>query len=105
NIYFDNVDWPGTNTMYWRKKTAGFVEGAPYGEDGRWRWMFHDLDDTMSLTSENINNNNLALATATNGPEWPNPPRSTLFLRKMLQNPGFKNYFISRFADLMNSHF
>jgi hypothetical protein len=104
NIYMDNVDWPGTNTTFWRKRVP-YTANAPYGADGRWRWAFHDMDDTLSITSESINHNNLADATATNGPEWPNPPASTLFLRKMLNNTNFKNYFINRFADLINSHF
>lgn len=105
NIYFDNVDWPGANNTYWRKQTAAYEPNAPYGEDGRWRWAFHDMDDTMSVVSGSINHNNLASATATNGPDWPNPPSQTLFLRRMLENTTFKNYFINRFADLMNSHF
>jgi hypothetical protein len=104
NIYMDNVDWPGTNTTFWRKRVP-YTANAPYGADGRWRWAFHDMDDTLSITSESINHNNLADATATNGPDWPNPPASTLFLRRMLANDNFKNYFINRFADLMNSHF
>jgi hypothetical protein len=104
NIYMDNVDWPGTNTTYWRKRVP-YTADAPYGADGRWRWAFHDMDDTLSMVSESIGHDNLADATATDGPEWPNPPASTLFLRKMLNNDNFKNYFINRFADLMNSHF
>ncbi len=37
NIYYDNVDWPGWNTVFWRKKTAAYVPNALYGQDGRWR--------------------------------------------------------------------
>jgi hypothetical protein len=105
NIYFDNGDWPGTNETFWRKHTAGFVPDAPYGLDGRWRWAFHDMDDTFGVASDTPNHNALAAATATNGPDWPNPAWSTLFLRKLLQNPNFKNDFINRFADLMNTSF
>lgn len=105
NIFLDNGDWPGTNVMAWRKKTSGFVPDALYGHDGRWRWAFHDTDDTYGITSDSQTRNSLAAATATNGPEWPNPPSSTLFLRKLLQNETFKNDFISRFADLLNTNF
>ncbi|RZJ30964.1 MAG: T9SS type A sorting domain-containing protein [Flavobacterium sp.] len=104
NIYMDNGDWPGTNVVYWRKKVP-YTPSAPYGEDGRWRWVFHDMDDTFGVTADSYNHNNLASATATGGPDWPNPDWSTLFLRKLLQNPTFKNEFISRFADLMNTTF
>ena len=105
NIFFDNADWPGTNVIFWRKKTDGFVPNAPYGHDGRWRWAFHDLDDTFGYAFDDYNHNSLAAATATDGPEWPNPEWSTLFLRRMLENETFKNGFINRFADLMNSSF
>ncbi len=105
NIFFENVDWPGNNIMRWRQKTASYLPDAPYGHDGRWRWIAHDMDATFATYSLDYSLNSLAAATATNGPEWPNPAWSTLLLRKMLQNPGFKNYFITRFADLMNSSF
>lgn len=105
NIYFDNIDWPGNNIVYWRKKTNGFVPNAPYGHDGRWRWLAHDMDATFGTNSGLVNHNNLAAATATNGPEWPNPAWSTYMLRNMLLNPNFKNDFINRFADLMNTSF
>jgi len=41
----------------------------------------------------------MAWATATDGPDWSNGPWATLFLRKMLENPAFKERFITRFAD------
>jgi hypothetical protein len=105
NIFFDNIDWPGNNIVYWRKKTAGFVANAPYGHDGRWRWLAHDMDATFGTNSELLNHNSLAAATATNGPVWPNPAWSTFLLRNMLANANFKNDFINRFADLMNTSF
>jgi hypothetical protein len=105
NIFFGNEDWPGNNIVYWRKKTAAYEPNAPFGHDGRWRWLAHDMDDTFAVTSANINLNSLAAATATNGPAFPNPAWSTLLLRKMLDNPGFKTEFINRFADLLNTSF
>ena len=50
-------------------------------------------------------NNTLQFALAANGPGWPNPPWSTLFLRKLLENNSFKNDFINYFADLTNTNF
>jgi hypothetical protein len=104
NIYQDNQDWPGTNRMYWRKRVP-YTPGAAYGHDGRWRFVFHDMDDSFGITCDCNNHNNLAVATAANGPVYPNPPYSTLFLRKLLGNETFKNYFINRFADLINTTF
>ncbi len=106
NIYLQNVDWPGTNIEYWRKKTASYIPDAPYGHDGRWRWALHDLDDTFSLAAGlDINLNTLALATEPNGPDYPNPAWSTFVLRKLLESPVYRNDFINRFADLMNTTF
>jgi hypothetical protein len=105
NIYFQNVDWPGNNIIYWRKKTSHYVPNAPYGHDGRWRWAIHDMDSSFGISSGVIDLNSLENATAENGPDWPNPEWSTLLLRKLLENNSFKNDFISRFADLMNSYF
>jgi len=104
NIFLENADWPVNNIVYWRKNTT-YTPGAPYGHDGRWRWMAHDMDDTFGISNDNINLNSLADATAVNGPVWPNAPWSTLLLRKMLDNTGFKTEFINRFADLLNTSF
>ena len=96
NIFYANWDWPGNNIRYW--KTTG--------PDSRWRWIMHDVDFGLGIWgSKTPEENSLAFATATDGPFWPNPPWSTLILRKLLENTGFRNQFINRFADLMNSTF
>jgi|GEM_PF-515708 len=100
NIYLNNTDWPGNNIVFWRRNTT-FNPAAPYGNDGRWRWAAHD----MTATFANPNHNNLAVATSATGNDWPNPQWSTLQLRKLLENETYKNDFISRFADLMNTTF
>lgn len=105
NIYLQNIDWPGTNIEYWRKRTSAYVPNAPYGHDGRWRWAFHDLDDTFAVPTDDIGYNTLALATDPNGTDYPNPAWSTFILRKLLVSPTYKNDFINRFADLMNTTF
>ena len=98
NIYLNNTDWPGNNIVFWRRNTP-YNPNAAYGNDGRWRWAAHD----MTATFANPNHNNLAVATSATGTGWPNPQWSTFQLRKLLENPTFKNDFISRFADLMNT--
>lgn len=95
-IYFDNQDWPGNNIKFWRSHSDG----------GKWRWILFDTDFGFSTWADaNYLNNTLEFATATNGPDWPNPPWSTYLLRRLLQNIEFRNYFINRFADLMNTGF
>ncbi len=105
-IYIDNTDWPGNNIKFFRKQTAGYESDAPYGQDGRWRWLMYDTDFGLNMYgSDNHANNTLAFATAPNGPGWPNPPWSTVILRRLLENEGFRHEFINRFADLMNTAF
>lgn len=104
NIYFDNTDWPGWNTLFWRKRTA-YNPNALYGLDGRWRAAMKDNDDCFALAVNGNNHNNLIVATDPNGPPYPNPPSSTLILRSLLANDTFKNDFINRFADLMNTYY
>ena len=105
NIFLENADWPVNNIHYWRKRTAGYIPNAPEGQDGRWRWLAHDMDDTFAISNSDINLNSLAAATDPNGPDWPNAPFSTLILRKLLENDSFRLEFINRFADLINTSF
>jgi len=104
NIYYDNTDWPHYNTLFWRKKTT-YTPDALYGLDGRWRAAMKDNDDCFGSTTGVNNHNNLAVATDPNSSDPSNPPESTLVLRSLLANPTFKNDFINRFADLMNTYY
>jgi len=95
-IYTANGDWPGSNVKLWRERVP----------DSKWRWMIYDLDFTFGGNAQGLaSTNTLAQATATNGPDWPNPPWSTLMFRKLLDNPDFKNEFIQRFAAHLNTTF
>jgi len=99
-IYINNTDWPGNNMKVWRERT----------ETAKWRWLTYDLDYGVGLVEyfkaeQDYKYNTLDFATSTNGPNWPNPPWSTLMLRKFLTNSGFKNDFIQSFAHLLNTTF
>ena len=95
-IYFDNRDWPGNNLKMWK----------PQAEGGKWRWIMYDTDFGFGLYDNSAYTlNTFNFATVPNGPDWPNPPWSTLFLRKLLQNAKFKRAFINRIADMLNSTF
>ena len=104
NIFVANTDWPGNNIRFWRLRTPDYIAGAPKGHDGRWRWLLIDTDFGLGL-AESFYHNTLVFATQTNGPSWPNPDWSTLILRRMLENDIFREYFINRFADLLNTTF
>lgn len=94
-IYFRNHDWPGNNIKYWKTTDP----------ESRWRWIAFDTDFGMGIWNSQPSENTLELATATNGPNWPNPPWSTLLFRRLLENTGFRNQFVNRFADLLNTTF
>ncbi len=111
NIYVKNTDWPGNNNMYWRylSNDLNLAAGA---KDGRWRWVAFDTDFGFNLPffyvpglSDGANHNTLKMALEPNGPQWPNPAWSTLILRKLMDNATFKNYFINRYCDLLNSRY
>ena len=93
-IYFNNTDWPGNNIKYWKVK------------GGKWRWILYDTDFGFGPWNPNsFNNNTLAFALDPNGPAWPNPPASTLTLRRLVENEQFRHQFINQFADELNSRF
>jgi len=93
-IYFGNNDWPGNNMRYWN---------AP---NRKWEYLVYDTDFGFGIwNSESFWDNTLEFALQPDGPVWPNPPYSTLFLRKLIQNIEFRNRFVNRFADELNSRF
>lgn len=108
-VYFANVDWPQNNMEFWRLRVP-YREDAPAGHDGRWRWMFYDLDQSFGFvdgTSDEISDESfdmiewiLAEKNPVNNQTWPG-----MIFRKLLQNPGFKNSFINRIADHLNTSF
>lgn len=96
-IYFNNTDWPGNNIRYWKTPET------------KWRWILYDTDFGFGLYNDNdYRNNTLAYALAANGGTMVshgNPPWSTLLIRRLMENSVFRNRFISRFADELNSRF
>ncbi len=103
-IYFANQDGPGHNCKFWRPETPS----------GRFRWLLYDTDHSFGLQTfvpyvgynpAAYADNTIAYYREPDGPAWPNPPESTFLFRKILENAGFKNRFINRLADLLNSVF
>ncbi|MEM1215122.1 MAG: CotH kinase family protein [Bacteroidota bacterium] len=95
-IYFNNQD-AGGNIKYWRPNNT---------PEGRWRWILYDTDWGYGSHSEQAyRHNSLAFHTDPAGPHWPNPPWSTLLLRKLLQNEGFRHRFVNAFMDKLNTSF
>ncbi len=96
-IYYANTDWPGNNIKFWRQRSNG----------GKFRWILWDTDFGFGLYSDQSypSHPTLHFATATNGPDWPNPPSSTLHLRLLLENPDFRNKFVQTLTTSLSTTF
>ena len=62
--------------------------------EGKWRYVFHDMDASCTDSLSNILHDLLNTS-----------DRSALMLVALLANEEFRNYFIDRYADLMNTTF
>jgi hypothetical protein len=95
NIFFNNTDWPGNNIKFWKHP------------EGKWRWIMYDTDFSFGpyWNTANYYENTLNFALEPNGAFWPNPSWSTLLFRKLVTNIGFRNQFINRYADELNTRF
>jgi hypothetical protein len=90
-LYFNNLDWPGSNVKYWREQKPG----------AKWRWILFDLDNTCS----NYAFNSLDYATFEGDTSWQNPTWATLLFRNLLKNEDFEEEFLDRFAFHLNHKF
>ena len=95
NIFINNTDWPGNNIKFWKHP------------DTKWRWIMYDTDFGFGpwWNWGNFNENTLEFSLNPNGPDWPNPAWSTLLFRKLITNISFRNQFINRYADELNTRF
>lgn len=92
-IYLANYDWPHNNHEYWRPNTP----------DGKWRWIFYDLDAAMRTYWED----NFTHYTQPFNETGIDPDRewATHILRSLLENKDFKKQFQDRFFTLMQTTF
>lgn len=87
--WMGNVDWPGNNIKLYRSEKT----------NNRWRFCTIDQELAMapnSWTDCTYDHINYLLT------QDPNNPYINIWLKGM-QNGRFKNYFINRFADVMNT--
>ncbi len=90
--YVNNTDWPLSNLKMWRPRTAG----------GKWRFILVDLDATLGIdgwvtpATDNLGRILIEIAPVSSHAQ---------ILIALLQNNNYREYFISRYADLMNTTF
>lgn len=93
--YSDNRD-AGGNIRYWRS----------YAKGSKWRWIFFDLDLGLNSNSKvGHKRNTVKKFTSVNNEAWPDPPWSTLIIRRLLENPRMQELYINTFADYLNTIF
>ena len=87
----NNTDWPNNNIKYWRERKP----------DAKWRYLLFDMDVGMGRhgwTKADFNSFNGLLA--------PNSDNELVkIVLSLLENETYRNYFINRYADLLNTTF
>ncbi|MBQ0147053.1 MAG: CotH kinase family protein [Flavobacteriaceae bacterium] len=105
-IFAVNFDWPHNNVLMFRKK-SDYNPEAKYGQDGRFRWIFKDLDLGFNgdpyLLNDSFTFN--SLETAVEVIDYNNSVYTNHVFKGLLQNEAFKKYFINRFSDLLNTSY
>ncbi len=91
-IYYQNVDfggyyWGVNNTKLWRDRFGG-----------KFRFIMYDMDGAMGYFGSVPSDNYIDLS---RNPSYPNV--YSIMFDQFLDNDSFKNYFVNRFADLINT--
>ncbi len=93
-IYAANDDWPVHNVRQFRPRTQG----------GRWQWMFWDTDRSFAYRiASPVEKDMIAHAQTLTHPDTSG--RHSLLLRRLLENPDFRNRFLARLDLLLNTTF
>ncbi len=101
-IFLGNGDWPNSNIKFWRKRTE-INTITSLGHDGKYRWILYDLDGTFggSCSDVYVTFNTLSRAVSPNAPFT----EYTKLFRGLINSQQFKEDFINRTCDLLNSSF
>lgn len=88
--FVNNTDWPNNNLKYWRERLP----------DARWKYLIFDMDVALAFqgfTKAESNSFGTRMAKENN--------RHVNILKAFFQNESFRQYFINRYADLINTSF
>ena len=90
--FVNNTDFPNNNIKFWQ----------PNNENGKWRHLLFDMDVAMGRfgwTVAHFDNFNWLLR------DNPTNNRFVNIVKALLSNDEYRDYFITRYADLMNTVF
>ena len=93
-IFIRNNDWPHNNIDYWRAHPEA-------GADSRWRWIYYDTDFGFGWSADPWDRDMIAWARSPDGNghgSW-----ATVLFRRLLLNEEFRNQFINRLQDQLNT--
>jgi len=88
-IFVNNEDWAHNNVLCWRPRT----------EDGKWRWVFYDVEGGFGLYHDNDYTNDLFDF------DEDNFLKHAYLVNRLLLNPWIKSEFIQGFAAHLNTTF
>ena len=96
--FYANTDWPVNNCDFWRAHTNQVATSGKYG-DTRWRWMLYDLD----VSGDKGSGYNMFDYLSDNDMTGRNEPG--FLINALWQNMDFRNLFVTRYANLLNTTF
>lgn len=88
-IFVNNEDWAHNNVLCWRPRTV----------DGKWRWVFFDVEGGFGLYHANDYTNNMF------GFKEDDFLKHAYLFRRLMTNPRIKADFIQGFAAHLNTTF
>ncbi len=93
-IFFTARDWPENNIKVWRNRNPD----DPSGFDTRWYFTLLDMDMGLSFYDFTTERENFF---------WALDSGSTtgMMMRTLMSNPAFREQFIYRYYELVNTHF
>lgn len=102
-IYVNNSDWPGNNIKLW--KYTGEPRDGIY--DGKFRFILFDADLGFGLYRRlgYYSFNSFEYLHEEDGESWRNPTWSTILYQRLMLNSDFREFFLVRLTDLLNSRF
>ncbi len=92
-LFFANRDWPGNNQKYWRDRV----------NESKWRFIMFDMEFAMGLYDFDPGIDMFEFSTLEGGNSWPNPDYSTLLIRRLMENEGFREEFVKRYTMYLNT--
>ncbi|MCK5820969.1 MAG: CotH kinase family protein [Bacteroidales bacterium] len=88
-IFVNNEDWAHNNVLCWRPRIT----------DGKWRWVFYDVEGGFGLYHADDYTNNLF------GFDEDSFLKHAFLFRRLLMNPDIKTDFLQGFAAHLNTTF